>query len=126
MFKLLDNFFLKKEREAFEKIKASLPTHLKENNMENYIFTFTDRDSYISWRNEWRQNYQELSYKIYRLKRARCDKQRRNVYAGEEQSNLVLLRNDARIQMEIRNVSKLEAKKQYELNKSRIMEEIKC
>lgn len=34
-------------------------------------FSFSDKDSYLAWRREWRDSYMELSANIRRLKRCR-------------------------------------------------------
>lgn len=39
--------------------------------VKTYTFPFTDRDSYLKWRAEWRQNYADLIKQIRAAKRSR-------------------------------------------------------
>ena len=81
--------------------------------------TFTNKETYLAYRSEWKANYKTLSHKIQRLKNEIKETQRANGYAGSMQYNLLRQRAFATTMIEGRKESKVEAQRQYVNSKER-------
>lgn len=80
-------------------------------------FTFTDRDSYIVWRAEWRERYERLSKLIRQMKNDTSNSQRSLAeQASLNQMRLAFQRSLAFRYMEQRMAAKALCKTQREAN----------
>jgi hypothetical protein len=85
------------------------PNTQRRNNTMTTYNTFTSREQYISWRAEWRTEYNNLSIAIRTLKHAIADTHRAGDYAGTQQSRLLILQADAEQMITKRAFSKIRA-----------------
>ncbi len=76
-------------------------------------FTFTNKETYLAYRSEWKAKYQALSQEIRELKTDINETQRAKGYAGSMQYSLLKKRALATAMLEERKESKVEAQRQY-------------
>jgi hypothetical protein len=76
-------------------------------------FTFTNKETYLAYRSEWKANYKNLSQEIRTLKADIRETQQAKGYAGSMQYRLLKLRDEATAMIEERKASKVEAQRQY-------------
>lgn len=76
--------------------------------------TFTDRESYLKWRSEWRERYKELSADIRTTRRSIVENMKAGQYAGRDQYRRMTLASDAYTQLLYRAASKRKSAKQRE------------
>ena len=76
-------------------------------------FTFTNKETYMAYRSNWKATYKNLSQEIRTLKADISETQRAKGYAGSMQYRLLKLRNEATAMIEERKASKVEAQRQY-------------
>jgi len=81
---------------------------------KTYSFTFTDRETYIAWRSEWRGEYRLLSQDIRQTKLAIKNGMRQGIPVHREQWDLTAKQAHATSMLEERVASKLEAGRQYQ------------
>jgi len=67
---------------------------------------FTNRETYIAWRANWRVAYKTLSKEIHDLKRKIKEDSRANLSTGRAQNELRFLREQANRMMLIREEAK--------------------
>jgi hypothetical protein len=75
--------------------------------------TFTNKETYIAWRAEWRADYAELTTKIRSLRREMNEAFRDNRPAANAQFQLRMARYKANEMMELRAEAKTRAAEQY-------------
>ncbi len=73
--------------------------------------TFTDRESYLKWRDQWRQDYAEISGEIRTLRRTMVETMKAGSYAGQSQYNRLSKRQAAFKYMMQRTASKRKSAK---------------
>ena len=78
-------------------------------------FTFTNKETYLAYRSNWKATYNKLSQEIRALKVSINETQREKGYAGSMQYQLLKLRKQATAMIEERKASKIEAQRQYVL-----------
>lgn len=74
--------------------------------------TFTDRESYLKWRAQWRADYEEISNELRALRRSIVENMKAGQYAGREQYNRDIKRTAAFHQLMQRTASKRKSAKQ--------------
>jgi len=78
-----------------------------------FVFTFQNKEEYLSFRRFWKENYASLSGAIRNQKRDIKATQRQREYAGQLQSKAHELKRDATIQIFMLRAAKQEANRQY-------------
>ena len=76
-------------------------------------FTFTNKETYLAYRSEWKAEYKSLAKEIRTLKADINETQRAKGYAGYMQYALLKKRATATAMLEERKASKVEAQRQY-------------
>lgn len=74
---------------------------------------FTNKTEYLAWRARWKADYHELSTEIRQSKTAIKLFMRDQCYAGCEQGRLRAFRTLAKKMLTARQLSKVEAQRQY-------------
>ena len=82
---------------------------------------FTNKETYLAYRSEWKANYKNLSQEIRALKVEINETQRAKGYAGSMQYQLLKLRKQATAMIEERKESKVEAQRQYLATKEELV-----
>lgn len=76
-------------------------------------FTFTNKETYLAYRSEWKANYKNLSQEIRSLKTEIKETQRAKGYAGSMQYALLKKRAEAKAMLGDLELSKEIAQRQY-------------
>lgn len=75
--------------------------------------TFTNKETYLAYRSEWKANYKELSQLIRETKHDIREAMRAKEYAGSMQYSLLKMRAQATAMLEELKLAKQEAQRQY-------------
>jgi len=77
------------------------------------LISFTNKNEYLAWRQQWKAEYKNLSKQIRLLKISINEGQRNRLYVGGLQNELRDLRAEATQMLELRKQSKVVAQQQY-------------